>query len=80
MTGVPSMMELPKSPSRRPLGGSPGHAFACLSARNVSWPGSDLALPVILGSYLVVAVVLVKVFRRNLELRLASPERAGVVS
>jgi len=46
----------------------------------VSWPGSDLALPVILGSYLVVAVVLVKVFRRNLELRLASPERAGVVS
>jgi uncharacterized membrane protein len=46
----------------------------------VSWPGGDAALPAILGCYLVVAVVLVKVFRRNRELRLASTEQAGMVS
>ena len=45
-----------------------------------SWPGSDAALPVIFACYLVVALVLVRVFRRERELRLAAPEEARATS
>jgi uncharacterized membrane protein len=45
-----------------------------------SWPGSDAALPAVFGFYLVVSVVLVRVFRRDRELRLAAPGEAGAAS